>query len=346
MPTALVLGQDVDLALELGVRCGGAGLDDDLTALDVLTLDTTQQQTDVVTGLALVQQLAEHLHTGDRGLGAGRTDADDLDFLVHVDDAALHTTGNHGAAAGDGEDVLDGHQERAVGLTDRVRDRLVHRVHQLLDGLDPLRVALERLERRYPHHRCVLVELLGGQQLADLHLDQLEQLLIVDRVRLVERDQDVGHTHLASEQHVLTGLRHRTIGGRNHQNRAVHLSRTGDHVLDVVGVTRSIDVGVVPLLRLVLHVGDVDGDTTLTLFGRVVDLIERARLVQLRVLVVQHLGDSRGQRGLAVVNVTDGPDVDVGLGPLELRLRHFCVLLDCWCLKKQCVVDVFTYAAE
>jgi hypothetical protein len=27
-----------------------------------------------------------------------------------------------------------------------------------------------------------------------------------------------------------------------------------------------------------------------------------------------------------VVNVTDGPDVDVGLGPLELRLRHFCVL--------------------
>src|SRR4051812_21946311 len=125
VPAALVFGQDVDLTLELGVRRGGAGLHDDLTALDVLTLDTTQQQTDVVAGLPLVEQLAEHLHTGDGGLRGGQLDADDLDFLVHVDHTALHTSGHHGAAAGDGEDVLDGHQERLVGLTDGVRDRLV-----------------------------------------------------------------------------------------------------------------------------------------------------------------------------------------------------------------------------
>src|SRR5690606_41550945 len=55
----LVLGEDDDLGLELGVRGGGARLDDDLTALHLLALDTTQQQTDVVTGLALVEQLAE-----------------------------------------------------------------------------------------------------------------------------------------------------------------------------------------------------------------------------------------------------------------------------------------------
>jgi hypothetical protein len=46
-----------------------------------------------------------------------------------------------------------------------------------------------------------------------------------------------------------------------------------------------------------------------------------------RVLVVQHLGDRSGQRRLAVVDVTDGADVDVRLGPLELRLGHFWVLL-------------------
>src|ERR1700758_880306 len=114
VPSALVLGQDVHAALELGVRRGGTGLDDDLAALHVLTLDTTQQQPDVVAGLALVEQLAEHLHTGDGGLGAGRLDADDLDFLVDVDDPALHTTGDHGATAGDSEDVLDRHQERLV----------------------------------------------------------------------------------------------------------------------------------------------------------------------------------------------------------------------------------------
>ena len=189
-------------------------------------------------------------------------------------------------------------------------------------------VALERLERRYLDDRGVLVELLGGQQFADLQLDELEELLVVDRVGLVQRDQDVGHADLTGEQHVLAGLRHRAVGGGDHQDRAVHLGGTGDHVLDVVGVAGGVDVRVVTLLGLVLHVGDVDRDAALTLFGRIVDLVECARLVQRRVLVVQNLGDCCGQRRLAVVNVTDGPDVDVRLRPLELRLRHFGVLLD------------------
>src|SRR4051794_23735946 len=63
----LVLGQDVGLRLELGVRGDRARLDDDLAALDVLALDAAEEQTDVLTGLALVEQLAEHLDTGDRG---------------------------------------------------------------------------------------------------------------------------------------------------------------------------------------------------------------------------------------------------------------------------------------
>src|SRR5580765_7250815 len=39
----LVLAQDVDVRLEVGVRRRGARLDDDLAALDVLTLDATKQ---------------------------------------------------------------------------------------------------------------------------------------------------------------------------------------------------------------------------------------------------------------------------------------------------------------
>jgi hypothetical protein len=34
-------------------------------------------------------------------------------------------------------------------------------------------------------------------------------------------------------------------------------------------------------------------------------------------------GVSRGERGLAVVDVPDGADVHMRLGPLELRLRHW-----------------------
>jgi hypothetical protein len=139
-------------------------------------------------------------------------------------------------------------------------------------------------------------------------------------------DHDVRHADLTGEQHVLAGLGHRAVGGGDHEDRAVHLGRTGDHVLDVVSVPGGVNVRVVALLGLVLDVRDVDRDTALLLFGSVVDLVERARRVQRRVLVMQNLGDRRGERGLAVVDVTDGSDVDVRLGPLELGLSH-CVLL-------------------
>ena len=205
----------------------------------------------------------------------------------------------------------------------RLRDGLVDRVHEVEDGLAPLGVALERLQRRDPDDRQVVArELVVGQQLADLHLDELEDLLVVDHVGLVERHDDVGDADLAGEEDVLLRLRHRAVGGGDHEDRAVHLGRTGDHVLDVVGVTRAVDVSVVTLLRLVLDVRDGDRDAALLLLGRLVDVLERELRVQVRVLVVQDLGDRCRQRRLAVVDVTDGADVDVRLSPLELCLRH------------------------
>ena len=244
--------------------------------------------------------------------------------LVHLDDAAVDLAGDHGAATGDREDVLDRHEERLLGVALRLRDRLVDGVHQPEQLLGPLGVALERLERRdLDHGKVVARVVLRRQQLADLELDELHDLLIVDHVGLVQRDDDVGNADLTGEQHVLTRLRHRAVGRRDHEDRAVHLSGTGDHVLDVVGVPGAVDVRVVALLGLVLDVRDGDRDAALTLFRRLVDLVERRRLVEVRVLVVQNLGDGRRQRGLAVVDVTDGADVDVRLGPLELRLRHW-----------------------
>ena len=95
------------------------------------------------------------------------------------------------------------------------------------------------------------------------------------------------------------GLGHRTVGGGHDEDRTVHLGGAGDHVLDVVGVAGAVNVRVVTLLGLVLDVSDRDGDTTLALLGGLVDAVERRQLVQIRVLVVEHLGDRRGQSGLA-----------------------------------------------
>ena len=79
------------------------------------------------------------------------------------------------------------------------------------------------------------------------------------------------NANLARQQNVLLGLRHRTIGRRNHQNAAIHLRRAGDHVLDVVGVARAIDVRIVPVLGLVLDVRGRDRDAALPLFRSIIN---------------------------------------------------------------------------
>ena len=90
---------------------------------------------------------------------------------------------------------------------------------------------------------------------------------------------------------MLAGLWYGIIRVRHNDNGAVHLGCTSDHVLDVVGVAGGVDVGVVPIGGLVLDVRDVDGDAALALLGGLVDLVEGGEGVQVRVLVVQDLGD-------------------------------------------------------
>ena len=144
---------------------------------------------------------------------------------------------------------------------------------------------------------------------------------VFHRVALVQEHHDVGHAHLARQQHVLLGLRHRPVGRRHHQNRPVHLRRAGDHVLDVVGVARAVHVRVVTVGRLVLHVRRGDRDAALPLFRRVVDRVERAEH-DLRVVLLQYLGDRRRQRRLAVIDVPDRPHVHVRLRTIKFFLRH------------------------
>ena len=244
-----------------------------------------------------------------------------------LDLALLDPAGDDGAAARDREHVLDRHQERLVDVARRLRDVGVDGLHQLEDLRRPLGVALERLQRRDLHDRDVVArELVLGEELAHLHLDELEQLGVVDHVDLVQGDDDVRHLDLAGEQDVLARLRHRAVGGRDDQDRAVHLGGARDHVLDVVGVPRAVDVGVVAVLRLVLDVRGVDRDAALALLGSVVDRREVAD-GGVRALLGEHLRDRCRQGRLAVVDVTDGADVEMRLGALELLLGHSLFLL-------------------
>ena len=204
----------------------------------------------------------------------------------------------------------------------RLRNVLVDRRHQLVDLGLPLGFAVQRAQSRAADDRGVVARVVVlRQQLADFHLDQLDQLFVLNRIALVQEHHDERHANLARQQHVLLGLRHRAVGRRNHEDRAVHLRRARDHVLDVVGVARAVDVRIVAVRRLVLHVRGRDRDAALALFRSVVDRVERTELV-VRVVLRQHLRDRRRQRRLAMIDVTNRPNVYVRLRPVKLFLAH------------------------
>ena len=185
----------------------------------------------------------------------------------------------------------------------------------------------ERLDRRAADHRHLVArELVLREQLAHLELDEVEQFRVVDHVDLVQEHHDVRHADLAGEQDVLAGLRHRAVGGRHHQDRAVHLRGAGDHVLHVVGVAGAIDVRVVPLVGRIFHVARRDGQN----LGRIAPALAFRGLRDLVVghealrpaLVGRHLGQRRRQRRLAMVDVTDRADVAVRLLAIEFLFGH------------------------
>src|SRR5258705_7083083 len=326
VPSAFFFIQDVDFGLELGVRLDRAGFRQHHPALDLILLDAAQQQPDVVTRLAVVQQLPEHFDAGDDGLLVG-PEAHPLHFVADLHLALVDASGRDGAAAGDREHVFDRHLERLVDFTLRHRNALVERRQQLFDLGDPLLIAFDRLERGAADYRNVVTgELIFAEQLPHFQLDQVQQLGVVHEIALIKEDDDRRHVHLPGEQDVLAGLRHRTVDGRHHENRAVHLRGTRDHVLHVVGVPRAVDVRVVALSGRVLHVARRDRQN----LGRVAAALRLRGLCHLIVahvraetFVRRHLGQGGGERGLPVVHVADRADVYMRLVSLKFCFGHW-----------------------
>src|ERR1700674_1553071 len=104
----LFLGQHIDLGVELGVRCDRPWLGQNHPALHVLLVDTTKEESNVVTCLAVVQELPEHLDASDDGLLV-RVEADERDLLSNLDLATLDSTRSYRTTARDREHVFDGH---------------------------------------------------------------------------------------------------------------------------------------------------------------------------------------------------------------------------------------------
>ena len=322
MPPSLGRAEGMQGRREARGRLHRSGCDEHLTAAHLFTAHPAQQHRGVVAGLHLRQRLAEGLQSGgDRPDGGAQ--AHELDGAAERQHATFDSSGDDRASSADGQRALHRHEERPVEHAWGHRHRFVDGPQERVDGLDPPRFSGERTGGRHRHDgQCVAREPVPGHQLPQLQLDQLEQLGVAHEVGLVERDDEVRHAHPAREQHVLTGLWHRPVLRRYDEDGTVDLGRAGDHVLDVVGVTRHVDMGVMPCRRFVFDVRDADGDAPLQFLGCLVDPVEGHEPVVRGVGVGEHFGDRGGERGLAVVDMAHRADVEVRLGAGEGGLAH------------------------
>ncbi len=326
MTATLLLSQYIYLTTEFGVRMNAVRFCQNLAALHLFAVNTTQQSTNVVAGLSKIKQFAEHLNAGYNGALRLIHQTYDGYVVANLNLTALHTAGYNSAAAGDGEYVLNRHQERFVNVTLRCGDILVHCVHQI-----PNRFAVGAIAAAATTFQCfqsgtgdnrniVAREFILAQQLANFHFHQFHQFVVVNLVGFVQEYHDIGYANLTGQQNVLTSLRHRAVGGRYYQDSAVHLSCAGNHVLNIVGVARAVHVGIVTAFGFIFYVRSVNRDTTSSLLRSRVNLV--ISLGFSAAGCCQTSGNGRCQCGLAVVNVTNRADINMRLCAFKLLFCH------------------------
>src|ERR1700710_204318 len=99
------------------------------------------------------------------------------------------------------------------------------------------------------------------------------------------------------------GLGHLTVASSNNDDGTVHAGSSGDHILDVICVAGTVDVGIVAVFGLVLEMGGCNSDATLALFGSFVDgaVLEEFG----KAFFGLAFGDGCSEGGFAVIDVTD-----------------------------------------
>ena len=319
MTATFFLLEDVDGSLEAGVGLDNTGVSDNHTTTNFVLVDTTKEQTYVITSLALLEELAEHFNASNNRLLVF-TETENLNFVTNLYNTSLNTAGSNGTTTSDREDVFNRHKEGLIAVTLGLLDPRVASCHELHYLLFPLSNTIEGTESRTTDDRSIFLKVILREEILHIHFYELKHFFVVNHVALIEEYDEAGNVHLTSEEDVLTSLGHRTIGSSNYDDSTVHLSSTSNHVLNVVGVTRAVYVCIVTISSLILNVSSIDGDTTFLLFGSVIDLIERLNLRE--TCLSKYGGDSSGKSSFTVVNVTDSTNVHMGFGTYECFFCH------------------------
>ena len=313
--------QDIHLSFEFRVRSYLTRVADYHTTFDFVLVDTTEEETYVITSFSLIEEFAEHFHTGNNRFLAIGTETDDLNLITYFDDTGFDTTGSNSTTTGNREYVFNRHQEGFVDIARRQRNPSIYGVHQLHNFFFPFGLTVEGAEGRTANDRSIVaIVVIRREELSHFHFYEFEHFFIVNHIAFVHEDNDTGNVYLASQKNVLTGLGHGTIGSSYHDDGTVHLSSTGNHVLNVVGVTRAVYVCIVTVCGFILYVRSIDRNTSFFFLRSVIDRIERAHFG--KTFFCKYSGDGSGQGSFTVVYVANGTNVYMRLSPLKLFFSH------------------------
>ena len=313
--------QDIHLSFEFRVRSYLTRVANNHTTFDFVLVDTTEEKTYVITSLSLIEEFAEHFHTGNNRFLSISTKTDNLYLVAYFYNTSFDTTGSNSTTTGNREHVFNRHQERFIDIARRQRNPSIYGIHQLHDFFFPFRVTVKSTQSRTTDDRSVVtIVAIGRKKLSHFHFYKFEHLFVVNHIAFVQENNDTRNVYLASQKNVFTSLGHGTIGSSHYNDSTVHLSSTGNHVLHIVGVTRAVNVSIVTISGLVLYVRSVNSNTSFFLLGSVVDRIERAFFR--KTFFCKYSGDGSGQGSFTVVYVANGTNVYVRLSPLKLFFSH------------------------
>ncbi len=272
-----VARQIAELDVHHVARLERVGAGEHLAAVDRLLVQPLEIDGRAQAGLGRADALVVDLDAAHLGGDAGGVDHDGF---AHLDPARNEGAGDDRAETLHAEHPVHRQAEQIRGRS--LRDLGAQGVQGLDEFRDPL--AGDRRDRNDGR----FVEKGSPDEILDVLGGELEHLL-VHHVDLGQHHQTVAHPEQGADLHVLAGLGHDPLVGRDDHGHDVDPGGAGHHVLDELLVARDVDHPQVLAARQVdVREPELDRDPALLLLLEAVGV------------------DARGcldQRGLAVVDV-------------------------------------------
>ena len=155
MTTTFFFLQNIDRSFEFRVRFNLTRFTKNHTTFDRFFINTTKQQTYVITSFTLIQQFAEHFNTSyNRFLIFTQTE--DFNFITYVDDTSFDTTSSNSTTTSNREYVFNRHQEWFINVTRRQRNPIINCIHQFHNFVFPFFHTIQCTKSRTTDDRSIV----------------------------------------------------------------------------------------------------------------------------------------------------------------------------------------------